>query len=240
MTGKNIIILFVAIIASFIAGFAIANSINRSEILSLESDLVKSKTEQKEIAGQTLSIDEIKQRVNEADADPTNIDFQRKLGIALYTYATMKQDPSYLNDISRILARADKNEATDFDLIATIGSVFLDRAISKSENESFAESRKYFERALKIKPDDLKAQGNYASTFLLENPSNPAKAIVGFEKCLAIDATFEPAFEGLIQASILQMNLDKAQEYLGKLKLLNSKNDSIIGFESQIEKLKNK
>jgi tetratricopeptide (TPR) repeat protein len=238
MTGKNIIILFVAVIASFIGGFAIANSINRNEILRLESDLGKSKAEQKENAGQTLSIDEIKQRVAEADADPTNIDFQRQLGLALYSYATMRQDPSYLDDISRILIRADKNTSTDFDLIVTMGSVFLDKAISKSENENFAESRQYFERALKIKPNDIKAQGNYASTFLLENPGNPAKAIVGFEKCLSIDPTFEPAFEGLIQASILQKNLGKAEEHLGKLKSLNSKNDSIIGFESQIEKLK--
>jgi tetratricopeptide (TPR) repeat protein len=238
MTGKNVIILFVAVIASFVLGFAIANSINRKEIQRLESDLVKAKVEQKEIAGQTLSNDEIKQRVAEADADPTNIDFQEKLGLALYTYATMKQDPSYLDDISRILLRADKNGSTDFNLISTMGSVFLDKAISKSENENFAESRKYFERALKIKPNDLKAQGNNASTFLLEIPSNPAKAIIGFEKCLAIDETFEPAFEGLIQASILQKDIGKAREYLGKLKSLNSKNDSILGFESQIEKLK--
>ena len=85
-----------AVIISFGGGFLLANALNRNEISTLQAENARLKTAQdtqkQNEAELSLSGDEIKQKIAEADQNPTNFAFQKSLGMALYNYASMKQD----------------------------------------------------------------------------------------------------------------------------------------------------
>src|SRR5205809_578982 len=84
------------LLAGIIGGFLLANSLNRTEMNSLRAQLDESKTSRstdpKNSDESTLSGDEIKTKIAEADKNPGNLSFQKDLGIALYRYSAMKQD----------------------------------------------------------------------------------------------------------------------------------------------------
>jgi tetratricopeptide (TPR) repeat protein len=240
MTKNSLIILIVAVLTSFVAGFIVANSFNRQELNKISGEFEKLKNERKENTELELSIDEIKQKIAEADKNPENLEFQKTLGIALYKYANIKQDTTLFDDISRLLIRANNSKSMDFELLVTLGNLFSDKALTKTDNESFDKSRKYYEEALKLKPNDVEILCNIATTYLFQNPNNVEKAIVEFKKAADINQNFEPAIEGLIQAYLIQNKLEDAEIYLSKLKIVNSKNAGIKDFETQIAKLKTK
>jgi tetratricopeptide (TPR) repeat protein len=232
------IILVIAILVSFCTGFLVANSFNRKEMTQLETELANLKNEVKDNPQQTLSNEEIRKKITEADSNPQNLEFQKSLGMALYQYANLKNDVALLDDVSRLLTRANSIENSDLELIATLGNLNFDMAVAKGDNKSFSESRKFYEKALKIKPDNVEIRTNLASSYLLQSPSEVEKAIEEFKKTLEINQEFETALAGIIQAFIMQNNTSEADKYLGKLKSLNSGNASISDFEKQISELK--
>ncbi len=240
MTKNSLIILFVAVLTSFVAGFVVANSFNRNELVRLESELTSAKSESQKNTEQTLSNDEIKQKIAEADNNPDNLEFQKTLGIALYKYANLRQETTYFDDISRLLIRANKLDSGNVELLGTLGNLFLDKGISKADNDSFKESRKYYEEAIKLQPNNAQIRSNLGSTYLLQIPSDLDKAIAEFKKAIEINKNLEQANEGLIQSYILQNNAESAEVYLKKLKETNSQNATIQDFETQIGKMKSK
>lgn len=240
MTKNSLIILFVAVLTSFVAGFVVANSFNRNELVRLESELTSAKSESQKNTEQILSNDEIKQKIAEADNNPDNLEFQKTLGIALYKYANLRQETTYFDDISRLLIRANKLDSGNVELLGTLGNLFLDKGISKADNDSFKESRKYYEEALKLQPNNAQIRSNLGSTYLLQIPSDLDKAIAEFKKAIEINKNLEQANEGLIQSYILQNNAESAEVYLKKLKETNSQNATIQDFETQIGKMKSK
>ncbi len=240
MTKNSLIILIVAVLISFVAGFVVANSFNRNELVRLETELTNAKNDIQKNTEQTLSIDEIKLKIAEADKNPDNLEFQKTLGIALYKYANLKQDTTLFDDISRLLIRANKLDTGNVETLGTLGNLFLDKAISKADSDSFKESRKYYEYALKLQPNNAQIRSNLGSTYLLQMPSDLEKAIAEFKKAIEINKKLEQANEGLIQSYILQNNAELAEVYLKKLKEVNSKNATIQDFETQIGKMKSK
>ena len=97
MNVKILTAALLGLLAGLVAGFTIANSINRSEINSLRG---QAETGKKPAANSTasadgfsISDDELKAKIAEADANPENIGYQKNLGSALYRYATMKNNP---------------------------------------------------------------------------------------------------------------------------------------------------
>jgi hypothetical protein len=238
MKANSLIILAIAIVVSFSAGFLVANSFNRNEMVRLEAEITSLKNDVKENPQQTLSNEEIRRKIAEADGNPQNLEFQKTLGMALYQYANLKNDVALLDDVSRLLMRANSIENSDLELTATLGNLNFDIAVAKGDNKSFVESRKFYEKALKIKPDNVEIRTNLASSYLLQNPSEIPKAIEEFKKTLEINQDFETALAGITQAFIMQNNTSEADKYLAKLKLLNSGNASIPDFEKQISELK--
>ena len=75
----------------------LANALNKKELLDLKAENDRLKTSPpptEETNGQELSDEEIKQKIAEADKNPENFNYQKNLGIGLYRYATIKQNPA--------------------------------------------------------------------------------------------------------------------------------------------------
>lgn len=238
MTTKTVWILVIAVVLSFAGGFLLANILNRSELDSLRSENERLKSSSPESAQNqpefSLSNEEIQQKVTEADQNPENFNFQKNLGLALYRYASMKQDAKLLADAIRILQRAHSLNAADYDIKVGLGNAHFDAGYFNKDNKSFKTSRSYYAKALEAKPNDVEVRTDHGLTYFLQQPPDLDLAIAEFQKSLKINPKHEKTLQFLIQSMIKQNNTGEAAKYLTQLKDANPNNSSLADLSSLI------
>jgi len=231
MSGKNFWMSIVALVFGFAGGFFLANTLNRVEMdtVKAENDRLKTNrdTSSDEAAEFSLTDEETKKKLAEADANPKNFAFQKNLGLALYRYASMKRDVELLSKSMRILVRALALEPNDHDLQVGLGNAYFDIGYFNKDNESFEKSREFYGKALAKRPDDVEIQTDLALTYFLQQPSKLPNAVAEFEKALVIDPNHDKTLQFLIQSLLKQNETDKAANYLEQLKRAHPASPSI-------------
>lgn len=231
MNGKYIIIAAVALTIGAVSGFLGANAINRSDTDRLRSELDALKSEKaatQNTANQlTLTDEEIRSKIAEADANPESFDFQKNLGVALYRYATMKQDTPLIKDSIRILERAFGLRANDRDVLFSLGNAYFDIGYFGKENSPFETARDYYGRMLKLDPKDVDAHTELALTYFVQEPPEYAKASESFEAALKLDPNHERSLQFLIQSEFKRGNIENSVKEFERLKAVNAKNPAI-------------
>lgn len=235
MNKSFIWISVLAVLIAFTGGFLIANSLNRSEFLTLKAENERLKTNPPANANtneQELSDEEIKQKIAEADQNPDNFNFQKNLGIGLYRYATLKQNPELLLDVERILKRAYEKNPKDQDVLVFYGNTIFDIGFAKKDNAKFEQARKIYTEALSQQPKDADIQTDFGLTYFYENPPQDDKAIAELQKTLAIKPDHERSLQYLAQIYTRQNNPAESQRYLAELKKVNPNNPIISQFQN--------
>ncbi len=233
----------IAVFLGFAGGFLLANAFNRTELNDLRAENERLKISQEgknsgnsEIA---LSDEEIRRKISEADQNPNNFSFQKNLGIALYRYATMKQDTEMLAEVARLLNRAVENNPKDYDVIVMLGNIYFDIGYFKRENGKLQKAREFYQKALEQKPNDADVRTDFGLTYFLETPPETEKAIVEFQKSLKENPVHEKTLQVLTQALLSQNKTEEAEKHLAKLKEVNQNNLSITDLTTQLTQIKN-
>lgn len=222
----------IAAIGGFIAGFWLANSINRTApatttVASTNSNLAKpSDTE--------LSDTEIRQKINEADSNPTNLTFQRDLGVSLYRYGAMKQDAGLLADAARILERTTTLDSKDFDVLVALGNAYFDIGFYKKDAANFQKARDVYTKALVIKPGDADVVTDLGLTYFLQEPPDNAKAAIELEKVSAAKPNHDRSMQFLVRVYLKLGRVADADKTLAKLKTVNPNNSAIKELETLV------
>lgn len=234
MNPKFVGLSIFAVVISFIGGFMLANSLNKSE-MARPSAVATPQSQSTNAQGETnLSPQEITARIAEADQNPTNISYQKSLGIALYKYAGMKQDADLLLEVTRLLNRVYESDPKDYEVLVSLGNCFFDAGLIQKNDQTFKSSRKYYLEALAIKPDDLDVVADIGLIYALSVPPDNAKAIVEFEKALKADPNHERSLQAIVQAHITQNNLTEAEKFFARLQKVNPQNPRIPNLQQQI------
>ncbi len=231
MNTKALIISITAVALSFLGGFFIANALNRAEMEGLKKENerltgIAKEAEQRSTEG-TLTNEEIRAKIDEADKNPDNVKFNTDLGIALYRYAAMKKDVELLGESGRILERVSAKEPKNADVLVTLGNAKFDIANFGNQNALFAEARSIYEKVVPLRPDDANVQTDIALTYFLTQPPNLEKAVAAFEKAVAKDPKNERAIQFMIQTQWQKGDLENAMVTLEKLKTVNNLNPAI-------------
>lgn len=242
MNGKVLWLSIAAVIVSFGGGFLLANALNRAELSNLRGENERLKTSQNEASQNqteiTLSDQEIRERIAEADRNPNNPAFQKNLGLALYRYAAMKQNPELLAEVGRLLNRAYENDKKDYDLLTTLGNTYFDIGYFKKDNAQLQKARDFYLLALQQKPSDVDVRTDLGLTYFLNTPPENEKAIGEFQKSLQINPKHEKTLQVLTQTFLSQNNTFEAEKYLAKLKEVNAGNQYLAELESRISQIK--
>ncbi len=235
MNGKFLWLSIAAVIISFIGGFFLANALNRGELDKMRVENEKLKTApQNPSGGETLSEEEIRQKIKEADQNPQNFNFQKDLGIALYRYATMKRKVAMLDDVERLLTRANSLNENDYDVLVVLGNAVFDIGYAEKNNEKFQQAREIYQKALKQKPEDIEVQTDLALTYFFSNPPDYEQAIEELNKTLKKSSNHERALQFIAQAYLKTGKKQEAADALAKLKKANPSNPIIPELESQL------
>jgi tetratricopeptide (TPR) repeat protein len=238
MNTKAIWLSILAVLISFVGGFLFANALNKSEFEMLRSENTRLKNPQTNAPqnepGQTLTDEEIKRRIAEADQNPNNLEFQKNLGIALYRYASMKEDGALLKESARLLNRAYEKNQTDKDLIVTLGHLYYDIGYFQKDNESFNKAREFYQKALKQNPNDVDVRTDFGLTYFLQNPPDYDKAVAEFRQSLADNPKHEKTLQFMVQALLKQGKTQEAENYLAQLKEINPKTPTLAEVQAEI------
>ena len=226
------------IVTGFIIGFFVASSLNRSEIDQLRADVENAKnsagSSTSKAGDDTLSDEEIRDKIGEADRIPTNAAFQKKLGLALYRYGSIKSDAKIISEAIRLLERAAKLAPSDDDITVGLGNAWFDLGYANKDNEAFEKARGYYQAALTKTPQDAGIRTDLGMTYFLSQPPDDRKAVDEFKKALSADPKNEKALQFIIQSLARQGDKAAAQKYLGTLREAYPTDDSVAQLADQI------
>lgn len=242
MNSKLIWLSIVAVIISFFGGFYLANSLNGKELAKLQTENEQLKKNPNGAAPANsqndsdpeLSDDEIKQKIVEADKNPSNFQFQRNLGLALYRYGTMKNNANLITESGRLLQRAYDNDPKDYDATVALGNVYFDLGFLKKDAQSLEKGREFYRKAIEQKPLDSDVQADLGISFYVADPPELDKAAAQLQKTLEINPKHERALLFLTQTLIKQNKTAEAEKYLAKLKEINPKTPTLAELNTQM------
>ena len=237
MKRKSFWISIIAVGISFIGGFILANAFNRNELDTLRAENARLKNQspqtEKNQSELALTENEIRQKIVEADQNPTDFSFQKNLGLALYRYAAMKQDPILLAEIEKILRRAYDLNERDYEVMVALGNLQFDLGYLRNKNENFAQARAYYQKALENNPKDVNVRTDYGLTYFLQNPPDYEKAIAEFRNSLEDNPKNERTLQFLTQALLQTGNTVEAEAIHAKLKEINPNTPNLAEFQAQ-------
>jgi tetratricopeptide (TPR) repeat protein len=238
MNSKIIWLSILAVIISFFGGFYLANSLNSNELLVLraENEQLKKNPAAANNSDSSLSDEEIRKRIAEADQNTGNINFQRNLGLALLRYGIIQQNVDLISESARLLQRAYDANPQDFDVAVGLGTAFYDIASMKKENGGFLQARALYAKALEQKPDDATVRADYGSTYVFAKPPDFPKANAELEKALQQDPKNQRALMLAAQTQIMQNNPAEGEKYLARLKEINPQAPTFQQLKAQMER----
>ncbi|HEY2847989.1 MAG TPA: tetratricopeptide repeat protein [Pyrinomonadaceae bacterium] len=235
MDKNTVLYVIAALLLGFIGGFLLANAMNRSEISAMRSQTVQPVAtatntgpfSPSDSSDPSLSDDEIKAKLADADRDPKNFKYQKELGTALYKYASMKDQPELLPDVIRLLERADSLNNKDLDVIVALGDAYFDLGFQKKDTGEFQKARETYARALAIKPDNVDVETNNAITWFEQPSPDYQRAAAALDKVTAENPKHTRSMQFLVQTYIkLGRNAD-AQNVLDRIKAVDPTDGSI-------------
>ena len=243
MNGKVFWLSIVAVVVSFAGGFLLANALNRNEMNQLRAEngrLTTNASEAKQTESEsTLSPEEIRARINEADKNPNDAAYQKNLGLALYQYGAMKKDTDTLAEAGRLLTRAHENNPKDYDVLTTLGNAYFDIGYFKKENAAFEKSREYYQKALELKPNDVDVRTDFGLTYFLTNPPDYDRAVAEFQKSLQTNPKHEKSLQVMAQTLLAQNKVAEAEKFVARLKEANANNQYLAQLQTEIADRKN-
>lgn len=242
MNSSSIAFIALALIAGFAGGFLLANKLNSSEIASLRAQAGQQPSANSNKAqdsnDSTISSEELKAKITEADKNPTNLTYQKSLGISLYRYASMKQDNDLLAEAIRILTRANGIDGKDFDILVALGNAHFDVAFFKKDAAEFQIARDLYIKALDQKPGDADVRTDFGLTYFLQEPPAYDKAVTELQQVIAANPKHDRAMQFLVQTYVKQGKIAEAEKLLSKIIELNPTNPTITDLRSQISEAK--
>jgi tetratricopeptide (TPR) repeat protein len=247
VSKNNILFGIIGLFAGLVISFIFTNAINRRSRDTMRVDIVPPGAQRADNTRGTstandssapLSEEEIRGAIAKTDARPDDISLQRNFGLLLYRYSVQTQDTRYLPDIARLLKRAYDADPNDHDLTVSLANVLFDMARS-SDPANFVEARKYYLKALEMKPDDADVRTDLGLTYYLGQPSDPQRAIAEYRKSLALDPRHEATLQSLASALIAVGNREEAQKRIDELKNVNPSNPALPNLRAQLAQSRN-
>lgn len=230
MDKNTILLVIIAALGGFIAGFMLANMLNRSDNRYAGMPVQPAGSAN----SATLSQEEIRAKVAEADQNADNFAFQKNLGIALYKYSANAQDLNALTESERILTRANTLDPNDYDVLVALGHAHFDIGFAKRQNEGFVKARELYGKALTLRPDDHDVKTDMGISYFVQEPPDFAKAAAELEAVGKANPRHDRSMQFLARVYIRQLKIPEAEKVLAKIREINPSNPAIAEITSEI------
>lgn len=232
MKKENILFAVIGLLAGFIGGFFLANSINRNASMQTPAAQISAnapfanpqnnpQTQSVEIKdNQGAMIPEVAQTLDKAQKEPDNFAAQIQAG---QMYARI-QNTAKANEF---LQRAVQAHQDNFQDLATLGNGFFD-------TKNFEEAEKWYSKALEKNPDDADVRTDLGSTFMERAQPDLDRAIKEYQTTLAKNPNHENTLFNLSLALMRKGDAAGAQEMLARLEKVNPASPLIANLKQKL------
>jgi tetratricopeptide (TPR) repeat protein len=245
------------LVVGFVAGFFLADNVYKEEHRKLNAEVALlregggkaaaqsggQQPQQNPAAGDgsfpTLTDEQLGNAVKQADASPSDVEVQNKVGQALYFYAWEKGNAQILPDVARILKRAHSLDPKNYRTVVLAGDAHFLIASSGDDTKPLAEARRFYEIALAMQPEDAQVRTNLGRTYFFDKPPDPQRAIREYRRALQSDPKQETSVQSLAAALIETGGFDEAARRLEELEKLNPANAGLANLRAQLEQKRN-
>lgn len=256
LSARTLAVGAACLVVGFLAGFFLADNIYRGEHRKLTAEVASLRAAGGKAAGQsggqqqqaadagggsfpTLTDEQLGNAVRQADASPSDVEVQNKVGQALYFYAWEKGNAQILPDVARILKRAHSLDPKNYRTVVLAGDAHFLIASSGDDTKALAEARRFYEAALAVRPEDAQVRTNLGRTYFYDKPSDPQRAIREYRRALQSDPKQEVSVQSLAAALIETGGFDEAARRLEELEKLNPANADLSNLRAQLEQKRN-
>lgn len=256
---KIVLIFLAGTLLGFVIGFALANRINRQEQDGLRAQLAAQRggADAKQAgAGDrpqgvtrgdsggddsipTLTDEQLRGGVSKADANPDDLDLQRKTGQGLFYYVMKTGNTSVLPDVARILKRVHDADPKDYQSTVLAGNAHFLVARGGGDSRMLGEARKLYEQALASKPDDVIVRTSLGLTYFYDKPPDTQRAIREFRRALQAEPRNEMTLQSIAAALIEAGGFEEAGRRLDELGQVNPHNPELANLRAQLEQKRN-
>lgn len=168
------------------------------------------------------------------DFGAKNPDYDSQLKVGMYLYGEVHK----LQDAKTYFQKAHELKPEEFDPIMQLGNVTFDLAQETNNSSLMTEAGQWYEKALKIKPDDINVRTDYGLTFQFRQPPDYKTALDNFEKALAIEPKHAPTLYNKTRALIGMKDLNSAEDVFAKFKEVATQTDVINRLRSELDAAK--
>jgi len=127
-----------------------------------------------------------------------------------------------------LLMNANKLRPDSYEAIVALGNANFDAG-------RYEIAEKWYTAALVKNPTDINVRNDLGLTFLFREQKNVDRAIQEFRRSLTLDQRHEQSLQNLVVALIKKGRFDEAEATLGKLREVNSTNQSLARLGADLE-----
>lgn len=180
------------------------------------------------------NVDVEKQVQMAKDFGAKNPDYESQLKVGMYLYAEVHR----LQDAKPYFQKAHELKPEEFDPIMQLGNVTFDMSQETNNPALMLEAGQWYEKALKIKPDDINVRTDYGLTFQFRQPPDYKAALDNFEKSLAVEPKHVPTLYNKTRVLIGMKDLKGAEETFAKFKEVATQTDVVNRLRSELDAAK--
>ena len=177
--------------------------------------------------GQQAMMGQVQQVIDKAKSNPNDFQAQVEAAKIFHQVGRTAETVDYLKKAYAI----DANKFNELGAGGFLGQYYFDQ-------KDYAESEKWFNRAIKAEPNDADLYVALAETYVQREPPQPDQAITQLQQALKIEAKSGHALGHLIEAYALKKDARGAEETLNRLKETDPTNQRLSTLESLVADLK--
>lgn len=229
MNGQRILFGLIGLVAGFIGGFILANSINRNaapQALPNQAQLAENaplSPNQPNPAQITAQMPDVAEALERAKNEPNNFEVQMKVGDM---YAKINRFDKALE----FFANANKIKPEDYPTLVKLGNASF-------ETNNPSEAEKWYAKALQVRPNDVDVRADYGLTFYKRQPPDLERAIQEYNTALAINPNHEGALQNLTVAYWDKKDASMMRATLERLEKVNPQNPVVPKLKQELELL---
>ena len=235
MNKENILFGVIGLLLGAIVGFFVANSINQQGYEPRPAAASKSPANQdlppdhptvpmNDVAEKEGMTPAVTEAIQTARNEPDNFDAQ--VGAAQLYYRIKRYDEAI-----EFLLKANQLKPDDYATIVRLGDANFDAG-------NFDTAEKWYTAALVRQPNDVAVRTDLGLTFFLRDPPQLDRAIKEYRTSLQREPLHEQTLQNLTAALIKKGDAKEAETMMAKLEEVNSSNQALSKFRTDLEGLK--
>lgn len=230
---NNNLIGFLFLVAGLILGYGVGyvatTSVNQSQPASPAS--VTSVKGELPAGHPDISEVDVEKEVQAAlDFGKQNQDYDSQLRVGSFLYMEARR----LEQARPFFQKAHELKPEEFEPLMQLGNIAFDLSQEKGEPKLMEEAGAWYEKALKIKPDDINVRTDYGITFFLRQPPDYRAAIAQYDKSLEKDPRHAPTLYNKIRAQIAMKDMAGARATFATLKETKPQEELIKRVEAEL------